>query len=44
MLAYGLIGDLVDENMLLNESTCLDSVYKFSKVVVQVFSKEYPRE
>jgi hypothetical protein len=38
MLAYGVVGNLVDEYMRMSESTCLASMYKFCKVVVQVFA------
>jgi hypothetical protein len=38
MLAYGVVGNLVDEYMRMSESTSLASMYKFCKVVVQVFA------
>jgi hypothetical protein len=44
MLAYGVIGDLVNEYMCMSESTYLESMYRFCKAVVQVFAGEYLRE
>ena len=44
MLAYGVADDLVDEYLRMSESTCLESMYRFCKVVVQVFGLEYLRE
>nr|XP_040246049.1 uncharacterized protein LOC120965001 [Aegilops tauschii subsp. strangulata] len=44
MLAYGIPGDLVDECVLMSESTCLLSMYSFCKAVVAVFGPEYLRE
>jgi hypothetical protein len=38
-MAYGVVGDLVDEYMRMSESTCLASRYKFYKAVVQVFGR-----
>jgi hypothetical protein len=43
ILAYGVVGDLVDEYMRMSEATCLESMYKFCKAVVQVFAGEYLR-
>jgi hypothetical protein len=44
MLAYGVVGDLVDEYMRMRESTCLASMYNFCEAVVQVFAHRYLRE
>ena len=44
MLSYGVVADLVNECMRMSESTCLESMYKFCKVVVQVFGLEYLRK
>jgi acetoacetate decarboxylase len=38
---YGVASDLVDEYMCMSESTCFKSMYKFGRVVVQVFAGEY---
>jgi hypothetical protein len=38
MLAYGVASDLVDEYMCMTESTCLESMYRFYKAVIQVFA------
>ena len=44
MLAYGVPGDLIDEYVRMSESTCLESLYKFCKVVIAVFGPKYLRE
>ena len=44
MLAYAVPGDLIDEYVRMSESTCLESLYKFCKVVIVVFGREYLRE
>ena len=44
MLAYGIPGDLIDEYVRMSESTCLESLYRFCKVVVAGFDPEYLRE
>ena len=44
MLAHEIPGDLVDEYVLMSESTCLLSMYSFCKAVVAVFGPEYLRE
>jgi hypothetical protein len=44
MLAYGVVGDLVDEFMRMSVTTFLKSFYKFCKTVVEVFDKFYLRE
>jgi hypothetical protein len=38
MLVYGVASDLVDEYMCMTESTCLESMYRFYKAVIQVFA------
>jgi hypothetical protein len=44
MLAYGVADGLVDEYMHMSESTCLKSMYRFCKAVVQVFAPHYLRQ
>ncbi|EMS53880.1 putative ubiquitin-like-specific protease 2B [Triticum urartu] len=44
MLAYGVLGDLIDKYVRMSESTCLESLYKFCKTVIAVFGPEYLRE
>ena len=44
MLANGVPGDLIDEYVCMSESTCLESLYKFCRVVIAVFGLEYLRE
>jgi hypothetical protein len=44
MLAYEVVGDIVEEYMRMSESTYLRSMYMFSKVVPKVFNKVYLRE
>jgi hypothetical protein len=44
MLAYGVACGLVYEYMWMRVSTCLELMYKFCRVVVQVFVGEYLRE
>ncbi|XP_073363104.1 uncharacterized protein [Aegilops tauschii subsp. strangulata] len=41
MLAHGVPDDLIDENVCMSESRCLESMYKFCKAVIVVFSPEY---
>jgi hypothetical protein len=36
MLAYGVIDDVVDEYICMGESTCLETMYKFYRMVVVV--------
>jgi hypothetical protein len=40
----GVVGHLVDEYMHMSESTCLESMYKYYRTIVQVFAGEYLRE
>ena len=37
MLAFGILGDFIDEYVRISGTTCLASLYKFCKVVVAVF-------
>ena len=43
MLAYGVIADFRDEYVQIRESTAIESLKKFVKAVVDIFSKEYLR-
>ncbi len=43
MLAYGVIGDLMDEYVRIGESTAIESFKKFVKAVISIFSDEYLR-
>nr|XP_045090155.1 uncharacterized protein LOC123497597 [Aegilops tauschii subsp. strangulata] len=44
MLAYGVSGYLIEEYVCMSEPTCLESMYRFCKVVIVVFGLEYWRE
>jgi hypothetical protein len=44
MLAYRVAGDLIDECLWMSETTCLQSMYRFCKVVIAVFNEVYLRE
>ncbi|XP_073367731.1 uncharacterized protein [Aegilops tauschii subsp. strangulata] len=44
MLAYRVLGDLIDEYVCMSESTCLESMYMFCKAVIVVFGPMYLRE
>jgi hypothetical protein len=44
MLAYGVVGDIIDEYLRMSESTCLESMYKFCKAVIAVSGIVYLRE
>ena len=44
MLAYRAVGDLVDEYLHMSESTCLESINIFCKVVVAVINSKYLSE
>ncbi|XP_065631283.1 uncharacterized protein LOC112001981 [Quercus suber] len=41
MLAYGVAADFMDEYVRIGESTAIESMKKFVKAVVDIFSKEY---
>ena len=43
MLAYGVTADFMDEYVRIGESTAIESLKKFVKVMVDIFSKEYLR-
>ncbi|XP_065623247.1 uncharacterized protein LOC136064850 [Quercus suber] len=43
MLAYGVTADFMDEYVRIGESTAIESMKKFVKAVVDIFSKEYLR-
>ena len=43
MLAYGVIADFRDEYVQIRESIAIESLKKFVKAVVDIFSKEYLR-
>ncbi|KAK9994607.1 hypothetical protein SO802_024310 [Lithocarpus litseifolius] len=43
MLAYGMAADFMDEYVRIGESTAIESLKKFVKAVVDIFSKEYLR-
>ena len=43
MLAYRVIGDLMDEYVRIGENTAIESFKKFVKAVISVFSDEYLR-
>jgi hypothetical protein len=44
MLAYRVVGDLVDEYLRMSETTCLESMYNFCKAVIAEFDTVYLRE
>jgi hypothetical protein len=41
MLDYGVFGDILDEYMCTSELTCLDSMYKIYRAVIEVFGDVY---
>ncbi|KAF5477195.1 hypothetical protein F2P56_003862 [Juglans regia] len=43
MLAYGVTGDFMDEYICIGESTAMESLKKFSEIIVSGFSYEYLR-
>ena len=43
MLAYGVAADQVDEYLRIGETTGIESLKRFAKVVVEVFGDEYLR-
>ncbi|XP_010431602.1 PREDICTED: uncharacterized protein LOC104715936 [Camelina sativa] len=43
MLAYDLPADAIDEYIKIGESTTIESMKKFCRAVVEIFSKEYLR-
>jgi hypothetical protein len=44
MLPYGVVGILTDEYLAMSKTTHLDSIYKFCKAGIAVFSEVYLRE
>ena len=43
ILAYGVVADFIDEYVRIGESTAVESLKKFVKAVVNIFSEEYLR-
>ena len=43
MLALGTAADAVGEMVRMGESTCLKTILKFARAMVQVFGADYPR-
>ncbi|KAK3218167.1 hypothetical protein Dsin_012137 [Dipteronia sinensis] len=43
MLAYGVAADAVDEYMRIGESTAIESLKKFVRAMIEIFSDEYLR-
>ncbi|KAK9175120.1 hypothetical protein WN944_027126 [Citrus x changshan-huyou] len=43
MLAYGVSGDSIDEYVRIGESTAIESLKKFVRAVIEIFSNEYLR-
>jgi hypothetical protein len=43
-LAYGVLGDLIDDYMRMSESRCHESMYWFYENVIAVFGDYYLRE
>ncbi|KAL0008142.1 hypothetical protein SO802_009644 [Lithocarpus litseifolius] len=43
MLAYGMAADFIDEYVRIGESIAIESLKKFVKAMVDIFSKEYLR-
>jgi hypothetical protein len=43
-LAYGVLGDLIDDYIRMSESTCHEAMYRFCEVVIAVFGEYYLRE
>jgi hypothetical protein len=44
MLSYGIASDLVDKYMRMSELTCVESMHKFCRVIIEVFGEVYLRE
>ena len=44
MLAYEVLGDLIDEHVRIGETTSLESLKKFVTAVIDVSSEEYLRK
>ncbi|KAK2642253.1 hypothetical protein Ddye_024016 [Dipteronia dyeriana] len=43
MLSYGLVVDVVDKYVRIDESTAIESLKKFVWTVIEIFSDEYLR-
>jgi hypothetical protein len=43
-LAYGVLGDLIDDYICIIESTCHKAMYRFCEDVIAVFGEYYLRE
>ena len=43
MLAYGVVADFMDEYVRIGKSTAIESLKKFVKAVVDIFSNKYLR-
>ena len=43
MLAYGFAADYVDEYVRIGESTAIESLKRFVKAIVSIFSEKYMR-
>jgi hypothetical protein len=39
MLSYGIASDLVDKYMRMSELTCVESMHKFCRVIIEVFGE-----
>ena len=44
MIAYGVIGDFINEYVQIGEPTAVESLKKFVTVVIDIFSEEYLRK
>nr|XP_051229304.1 uncharacterized protein LOC127347120 [Lolium perenne] len=44
MLAYGVAGDYIDEYIRMSESSSLEAMYMFCRVVIDVFGGEFLRQ
>ena len=44
ILAYGVLGDLIDKYVRIGETTALESLKKFVTMVIDVFSEKYLRK
>ena len=43
MLAYGLPADATDEYVKIGESTAIESMKRFYRAIVEIFSEQYLR-
>ena len=44
MIAYGVIGDIMDEYVRIGETTTMESLKKFVTAVIDIFFEEYLRK